>query len=81
MVAELLSQNSDHEDYIISISNRFSLFAGLIGGFGMFIVANFQETAVVRVHLTGKFTVSTIRCPPIHRLKKDMALEKRKLRD
>uniref|UniRef100_A0A914LZS8 CWH43-like N-terminal domain-containing protein n=1 Tax=Meloidogyne incognita TaxID=6306 RepID=A0A914LZS8_MELIC len=54
LVAELLSQNSDQEEYpLISLTNRLSLFAGLLGGVGMFIVANFQETAVIQIHLTG----------------------------
>jgi hypothetical protein len=29
------------------------LYLGWIGAFGISIVANFQETAVFRVHLTG----------------------------
>lgn len=53
LVAELLSQDSGQEDHHISLTNRLSLFAGLLGALGMFIVANWQETAVVRVHLTG----------------------------
>ncbi|CAK5083163.1 unnamed protein product [Meloidogyne enterolobii] len=53
LVAELLSQNSDQEYQPISLANILSLFAGLLGGVGMFIVANFQETAVIQIHLTG----------------------------
>ncbi|KAF7639625.1 hypothetical protein Mgra_00000950 [Meloidogyne graminicola] len=53
LIAELINQNSDFEKQILFITNRFSLFSGLLGGLGMFIVANFQETAVVKVHLIG----------------------------
>lgn len=27
------------------------MYIGMVGAFGMFIVANFQETAVVRIHI------------------------------
>uniref|UniRef100_A0A7E4VEM6 DNA damage-regulated autophagy modulator protein 2 n=1 Tax=Panagrellus redivivus TaxID=6233 RepID=A0A7E4VEM6_PANRE len=35
--------------------NRVALYLGTIGAFGMCLVANFQETAVIVIHLSGAF--------------------------
>ncbi|PAV75476.1 hypothetical protein WR25_16229 [Diploscapter pachys] len=45
---ESLIRDSDQQ---ISNLNFVSLILGLLGGFGMMVVANFQETAVIMVHL------------------------------
>ncbi|KAI1731977.1 frag1/DRAM/Sfk1 family domain-containing protein [Ditylenchus destructor] len=42
-------------DLILKQFNRLSLYAGLLGAVGMSIVANFQETAVIQMHLFGAF--------------------------
>jgi hypothetical protein len=42
-------------DLVLKSVNRLALYAGLFGAFGMFIVANFQETAVIQIHLSGAF--------------------------
>lgn len=42
-------------DLLLKDVNRVALYTGLLGALGMFIVANFQETAVIQIHLTGAF--------------------------
>ncbi|KAH7732150.1 Frag1/DRAM/Sfk1 [Aphelenchoides avenae] len=42
-------------DLLLKATNRLAFYAGLLGALGMFIVANFQETAVIQFHLTGAF--------------------------
>ncbi|OZC10833.1 hypothetical protein X798_02256 [Onchocerca flexuosa] len=42
-------------DRLLKRMNTFACAIGMLGGVGMFIVANFQETAVITVHLTGAF--------------------------
>ncbi|KAM3727059.1 DNA damage-regulated autophagy modulator protein [Dirofilaria immitis] len=47
-----LNRDSDH---LLKRLNIFAFVIGMVGGVGMFVVANFQETAVITVHLTGAF--------------------------
>uniref|UniRef100_A0A183CBA9 DNA damage-regulated autophagy modulator protein 2 n=1 Tax=Globodera pallida TaxID=36090 RepID=A0A183CBA9_GLOPA len=42
-------------DLKLKAVNRLAFYVGISSGVGMFIVANFQETAVVQVHLFGAF--------------------------
>ncbi|VDK75712.1 unnamed protein product [Litomosoides sigmodontis] len=42
-------------DRLLKRLNVFTYAIGMIGGVGMFVVANFQESAVITVHLTGAF--------------------------
>lgn len=45
----LVSEFNRGADELLKTSNRVSYFFGMAGAFGMFIVANFQETAVIQV--------------------------------
>ena len=47
-----INQN-EKRDVKLNKLNRAALYFGLLGGFGMFIVANFQDTALHSVHLLG----------------------------
>jgi len=40
-------------DAILEKMNEVTLYFGALGAFGMFIVANFQETALIYIHLFG----------------------------
>lgn len=40
-------------DLTLKLVNRVVFYLGLIGALGMFFVANFQETAVIQIHLFG----------------------------
>ncbi|KAI6177376.1 hypothetical protein M3Y97_00900300 [Aphelenchoides bicaudatus] len=51
LIAELNRNSND----MLTIINKLSWYFGMIGAFGMFLVANFQESAVIQVHLTGAF--------------------------
>lgn len=42
-------------DLLLKTANRVFLYAGIGGGTGMFLVANFQETVLIQVHLFGAF--------------------------
>lgn len=39
----------------LKVVNKIALYVGLLGAFGMFVVANFQETAVITIHLIAAF--------------------------
>ena len=43
-------------DETLKLVNKVSFYLGLIAAFGMFIVANFQETAVVIIHFSAAVT-------------------------
>ena len=43
-------------DEMLKLVNKISFYFGLLGAFGMFIVANFQETAVVIIHFSAAVT-------------------------
>uniref|UniRef100_A0A915PM41 CWH43-like N-terminal domain-containing protein n=1 Tax=Setaria digitata TaxID=48799 RepID=A0A915PM41_9BILA len=47
-----LNRGSDH---LLKRLNVFTFVVGMLGGVGMFFVANFQESAVITVHLTSAF--------------------------
>lgn len=51
MVVEL----NNSSDLILKTANQLALYSGVLGAVGMFIVANFQETAVIQIHLFGAF--------------------------
>uniref|UniRef100_A0A914ZEG8 DNA damage-regulated autophagy modulator protein 1 n=1 Tax=Parascaris univalens TaxID=6257 RepID=A0A914ZEG8_PARUN len=51
----LVSELNRSADLCLKRVNELSLVAGLLGAFGMFLVANFQETAVLTVHLVSAF--------------------------
>jgi len=51
----LVAELNRSSDLVLKTFNRLCLYSGLLGATGMFIVANFQETAVVQVHLFGAF--------------------------
>lgn len=40
-------------DLSLKFVNRWIFYIGIAGAFGMFFVANFQETAVIQIHLFG----------------------------
>lgn len=51
LIAELNRNSND----LLTLMNKLSYYFGLIGAFGMFLVANFQESAVIQIHLGGAF--------------------------
>uniref|UniRef100_A0A915DPA4 CWH43-like N-terminal domain-containing protein n=1 Tax=Ditylenchus dipsaci TaxID=166011 RepID=A0A915DPA4_9BILA len=51
----LVAELNRSSDLLLKSFNRLNLYAGLLGASGMFLVANFQETAVIQVHLFGAF--------------------------
>ncbi|CAD5221984.1 unnamed protein product [Bursaphelenchus xylophilus] len=52
----LIAELNRSSNLFLKRLNGLALYLGTFGGIGMFIVANFQETAVVKVHLFGAFT-------------------------
>ncbi|CAD5216012.1 unnamed protein product [Bursaphelenchus okinawaensis] len=49
----LIAELNRSSNILLKRLNRIALYFGTIGGIGMCIVANFQETAVVKIHLFG----------------------------
>jgi len=50
---DLIAELNRNSNVKLKYLNKFAYIVGLVGSFGMFLVANFQETAVVQIHLTG----------------------------
>ncbi|KAI6216031.1 hypothetical protein M3Y94_00455600 [Aphelenchoides besseyi] len=51
----LISELNRDSNQLLKRLNTYGLYLGTIAAFGMFVVANFQETAVIRIHLFGAF--------------------------
>ncbi|KAI6233919.1 DNA damage-regulated autophagy modulator protein 1 [Aphelenchoides fujianensis] len=51
LIAELVRDSND----LLKRLNNYGLYLGTFAATGMFIVANFQETAVIQIHLFGAF--------------------------
>ncbi|VDM50273.1 unnamed protein product [Toxocara canis] len=58
----LVSELNRSADLCLKRVNELSLVAGLLGAVGMFFVANFQETAVLTVHLVSAFVCFGFGC-------------------
>jgi hypothetical protein len=49
----LIAELNRSYDLTLKFFNKLSFYMGALGACGMFVVANFQETAVIWIHLTG----------------------------